>query len=173
RHPQYYLKDGVVLQVEKTLFKVPRYMFENSSRLLADMLSEVPTNNDDLPVELQDVTPVEFEHLVKFLYPLKPIASPTDPTSSEHLDISQWLSILRLSTLFEMPSLLEVSKHFLSSSITDPIQKIILGRTYDHQPWVKEGFTALCLRENPLSHDEGKMLSKEDVISLAAAREEV
>lgn len=59
----------------------------------------------------------------------------------------------------------------LSHSVRDPMTKIALGKQYNHTPWLREGFTILCVRPAPLSVVEASQLTKEDIIACAAARE--
>jgi hypothetical protein len=84
----------------------------------------------------------------------------------------QWTAILRLATMWQMAEIRTVAMRILSQS-RFPFNKITLGREYGHSPWIKEGFTMLCLRPEALTASEAVELTKEDVIACAAAREEI
>ncbi|KAF8524058.1 hypothetical protein BU17DRAFT_10329, partial [Hysterangium stoloniferum] len=167
--------------VENTLFKVPRYLLETSSAVLADLIAEASSSQDEsTSIALPDVTSADFEHLLTFLYPLyapHPPCSPkiarNPPTDSPCLLFSapQWIAILRLSTRFRMTALQALAMRLLSTHITDPLTKIRLGREYEYTPWMREGFVRLCLREEMVSVGEAEGLTKEEVVMCAKARE--
>lgn len=50
------------------LFRVPRYMLENSSPVLSKMLETA--GQADSPIFLSEIKSDEFEDLLAFLYPL-------------------------------------------------------------------------------------------------------
>lgn len=74
--------------------------------------------------------------------------------------------------MWEMTEIRTVAMQLLSQ-IRNPFTKISLGREYGHSPWLREGFTMLCLRQEPITANEAVQLTKEDVIACAAAREEI
>jgi hypothetical protein len=63
-------------QVEKTLFKIPRYHFENSSEVFCDMFAlpradhtSPEGNSDENPIKLEGISAFDFEQLLYVLYP--------------------------------------------------------------------------------------------------------
>lgn len=171
-HKEYYMKDGVSFQVQDVLFRVPRYMLETSSPILSKMLEDV--GPADPPLLLPDIESDEFEHLLAFLYPLTPqLVSDSQNNISRRNEIQQWISILRLATVWDMQSIRMAAMEILSHSVRDPMTKIALGKRYNHIPWLREGFTFLCVRPEPLSVVEASQLTKEDIIACAAARENI
>ncbi|KAF8493310.1 hypothetical protein JB92DRAFT_3127466 [Gautieria morchelliformis] len=166
QHELYYMKDGVSFLVENTLFRVPRYMLENTSPVFSAMLSDVRADAD--PIALPRVTSADFVCLLSFLYPLIPQVNAVPRL----WEVEQWTAILRLATMWQMAEIRTVAMQILSQSRC-PFTKITLGREYGHSPWIKEGFTMLCLRPEALTASEAVQLTKDDVVACAAAREEV
>ncbi|KAF8583085.1 hypothetical protein K439DRAFT_107581 [Ramaria rubella] len=165
RHEQYYMKDGINFQVENTLFKIPRYMLVISSPVLSPLLSSA--HADDPPIRLANLKCTDFERLLALLYPLTPFT-----TVSDFWDEQDWISILRIATMWGMAEVRGRAIESLSKmSIRSPFTKITLGREYGHPKWVEEGFKMLSLRPEPLTPEECVHLTKEDVIKCAAARE--
>lgn len=84
----------------------------------------------------------------------------------------EWKSILHLASLWEMR---DIRSHAIAhlSSCASPTAKVILGRAYDHPPWVRDGYLRLCLRNEPLSMNEAKELSLQEILGVAEAREKV
>ena len=78
--------------------------------------------------------------------------------------------MLHLSTRWDFVSLRKLAL----KSITPPTphDQLVLARTYAVDQWVLPALTALSERPQPLSLDEAQKMSMEDVVLVAAAREE-
>ena len=87
------------------------------------------------------------------------------------LSYEQWKSVLRLSTRWGFASLRKLAL----KSIRPPTShdQLVLARTYSVEEWVLPALTALCSRSLPLSLDEARQMDMEDVILVAAVREEI
>ena len=83
----------------------------------------------------------------------------------------QWKSVLHLSTRWGFSSLRKLA----IKSIRPPTShdQLVLARTYSVEQWVLPALTALCSRALPLSLDEARHMDIEDVILVAAVREEI
>jgi hypothetical protein len=79
--------------------------------------------------------------------------------------------VLHLSTRWGFTSLRKLAL----KSIRPPTShdQLILARTYLVDEWVLPALTALCSRSLPLSLDEARQMDIEDVILVAAVREEI
>jgi hypothetical protein len=78
--------------------------------------------------------------------------------------------VLHLSTRWDFASLRKLAL----KSIRPPTShdQLVLARTYSVDEWVLPALTALCSRTLPLSLDEARQMDIEDVILVAAVREE-
>lgn len=80
---------------------------------------------------------------------------------------------MHLATIWDMQTIRLAAMQILSHSVQDPMTKIALGKQYDYIPWLKEGFTVLCVRPEPLSVVEASQLTTKDIVACAAARESI
>ncbi|THU75698.1 hypothetical protein K435DRAFT_560608, partial [Dendrothele bispora CBS 962.96] len=92
--------------VEDTLYNVPCQPFMRESDVFHDLFSlpvlvgrKSEGQSDEEPVLLQSVSKVDFERLLSLLFPDAGIDA--IPTTEE------WLSILKLATLWDMPKIRE------------------------------------------------------------------
>ena len=90
---------------------------------------------------------------------------------ANELSYEQWKSVLHLSTRWGFASLRKLAL----KSIRPPTShdKLVLARTYSVKEWVLPALTALCSRSLPLCLDEARQMDIEDVILVAAVREEI
>ena len=79
--------------------------------------------------------------------------------------------MLHLSTRWDFASLRKLAL----KSIRPPTShdQLVLARTYSVEEWVLPALTTLCSRSLPLSLDEARQMDIEDVILVAAVREEI
>jgi len=87
------------------------------------------------------------------------------------LTYEQWRSVLHLSTRWGFASLRKLA--LKSINPPTPHDQLLLARTYSVEHWVLPALTALCSRTMPLSLDEARQMSIEDVILVATVREEI
>ena len=85
----------------------------------------------------------------------------------------EWLSILRLASLWEMTEVRTQAIRRLDKldSFPSPIAKLFCGKEFKYDPWVRAGIQTLVSRTEPLSEEEGNELGMKDTIRCAAARE--
>jgi hypothetical protein len=91
--------------------------------------------------------------------------------------LDQWVSILRVSTLYELAQVRECAIREIDAERhereLDPVSKIELAQECDVPAWLPRAYEALCQRERGL--DEGEAIRLGVVITnrLWAAREDV
>ena len=73
--------------------------------------------------------------------------------------MEDWTSILRLATKWNFLSLRELAVERLLA-ITSPIDKVVLGHTFDLPKWLPLAYAQLCERAKPLTTEEGKRLGE-------------
>ncbi|KAH9022414.1 hypothetical protein EDB84DRAFT_1252487, partial [Lactarius hengduanensis] len=149
-----------------TMYCVHRYFFFRDSIYFSTRFSQLGIRDHEaLPtiISIGNVERNDFEALLSVLYPAN---------FEEHeLTYEQWKSVLHLSTRWGFVSLRKLAL----KSIKPPTShdKFILARTYSVNHWVLPALTALCERTLPLSLDEARQMSPEDVILVARVREEI
>ncbi|KAI9465239.1 hypothetical protein BJY52DRAFT_1183824 [Lactarius psammicola] len=167
RHDAYFFKDGnVTFLIDGTLYCVHRYFFSRDSVYFSTRFAQLDIHDHEaLPaiISISDIERKDFEALLSILYPAN--------FEAHELTYEQWKSVLRLSTRWGFASLRKLAL----KSITPPTahDQFVLARTYSVDHWVLPALTALCERTLPLSLDEARQMSMEDVILVATVREEI
>ncbi|KAH9005683.1 hypothetical protein EDB83DRAFT_2236995 [Lactarius deliciosus] len=167
RHDTYFFKDGnVTFLVDGTLYCVHRYFFTRDSVYFSKRFAQLDMRDHEaLPtiISIGDVERKDFEALLSVLYPAN--------FEAHELTYEQWKSVLHLSTRWGFASLRKLAL----KSIKPPTShdQFVLARTYSVDHWVLPALTALCGRSLPLSLDEARQMSMDDVILVATVREEI
>ncbi|KAI9441605.1 hypothetical protein H4582DRAFT_1810947 [Lactarius indigo] len=167
RHDAYFFKDGnVTFLIDGTLYCVHRYFFSRDSVYFSTRFAQLGIRDHEaLPtiISIGDTERKDFEALLSVLYPVN--------FEGHELTYEQWKSVLHLSTRWGFASLRELALR----SITPPTShdQFVLARTYSVDHWVLPALTALCERSLPLSLDEARQMSMEDVVLVATVREEI
>jgi len=174
RHEKYYWMEGLIYLVENTLFKVPRHMLEIHSPIFSDMFKLGGTVNileglhDNNPIHLPQTSAVDFARMLTILYPLITSEGP----DSAHWSEIEWTSVLKLAVMWDMIIIRAIAVQNIDK-LGSPALKINLGRQFDHEVWVIDGFFTLILRTEPMTEVEARELDLKDVIGCAAVREKV
>jgi hypothetical protein len=84
----------------------------------------------------------------------------------------EWSSVLHLASKWEFHVLRSLAIDRLGA-LASPVDKVDLGRKYEISFWLKEAYVALCERTAPLTLEEGRRISLEDVIKISQARHNV
>ncbi|KIM37706.1 hypothetical protein M413DRAFT_253968 [Hebeloma cylindrosporum] len=142
--------DNIVIKVEDRLFCVPRCEFVQLSEVFADMflLPSAPGANPEgrdreHPLVLEGYKKDEFACLLKVMYPTAgSLISGT--TLALALGKEEWVSVLKLSTIWNMEKIRAYAIHRLSTDfVLSPMEKIHLARAHKVAAWLDEGVTSL------------------------------
>ncbi|KAF7984290.1 hypothetical protein HWV62_15249 [Athelia sp. TMB] len=158
------------MSVEATLFKVPRYKLEENSSVFKDMfaIAQADTQegyDDDKPIRLDSVERIDFQRFLTALIP--------DRSSELIKDVrDHWVSVLKLSTLWDCFSLRKQAIKNLDAVPIEPEDKVALARAYRVQRWVIEGYSTLVRQELPFTVAQKVKLGAETIIRLYERREE-
>ncbi|KAI6043402.1 hypothetical protein EDC04DRAFT_2562969, partial [Pisolithus marmoratus] len=171
--------------VEDHLFRIPREPLETESTVFKDMFllpqgdsETVEGQSDTSPVILQGISKNEFESLLRALM-YRSVSK-----KSSGLDQAQWISVLKLSTMWEFDELRNVAIQHLdqpspSFNAADtpppfnPVDKFALASKYDIKEWFLPALLALARRSKPISVEEGRLIGFENALKVAAVREEL
>jgi hypothetical protein len=154
-----------VLQVEKTLFRIPQFTLSQSKTFRERFLEpalEGTSSTDKYSLRLDGVRASEFRQLLRIILPLYVQSSNhgdvcTNMDCSDHavstdLNADEAMSVLKLSTLWDFPSVRHMAINSLSSfTLEDPILKIVASQMYSIHDWLVPAVNALAQREQPLT----------------------
>ncbi|PIL33332.1 hypothetical protein GSI_04783 [Ganoderma sinense ZZ0214-1] len=173
RDDEFYCQD-IVFLVEDVLFKVPRRPFEHESEVFSGMFALPPVNSpygvegssDDNPIQLEGVTEDEFKALLWVMFR-------SGYGSSRTLTQPQWVSVLRLSTMWFFKDIRTRAIAELSKLVATPAARIVLARTYNISGWTEPALCALAQQDAPLSAQDLEALGWDAAAKLVQIRESV
>ncbi|KAH8996789.1 hypothetical protein EDB92DRAFT_1528236 [Lactarius akahatsu] len=157
--------------VENTLFRVHRYFFTRDSSWFRDRLpypappgETTKGSSDNLPLVLDDITKTEFEQFLWVFYNPK--------YSLYDASIDEWTSILKLAHAWNFIEVKELAIRGLEGLQVPALQKVVLYQKYDvNRNRLQTAYTALTVRDEPITIEEGRELGLETSLQLARARE--
>ncbi|SJK98026.1 uncharacterized protein ARMOST_01282 [Armillaria ostoyae] len=171
RSKDFYWETSVFL-VDDVLFRVPRYQFIENSETFRAMFTlpqaetdTVEGDSDDKPIQLQGVSKVDFERLLKFMYPQNGLS----PREISH---EEWISILKLSTMWEMTEIRNTAiSDILERQLKiDATERISLGREYDVPALTTSGIVDLVNQRGGVSEEQIAVLGFEMALRIQCIR---
>jgi hypothetical protein len=81
----------------------------------------------------------------------------------------QWSAILNLSTRWGFTSIRDLA--IRSISPPDPLKKLLLARKNNIDMWIQPALLELCMRRQPLSLEEARLMDFDDVILIGSVRQ--
>ncbi|KAJ4487038.1 hypothetical protein C8J55DRAFT_487231 [Lentinula edodes] len=174
KHSRFYFADGnVVFRVENTLYRIHRYFFQRDSPVFEVMFSlptptgERPEGEDeDKPIQLGGIECRDFDRLLSLMYP-------KDFTNSyEFSTLEEWISVLKLTTHWEFSSIRNLAIKQLSS-IGSSADLVMLGHQYGVSQWLLPEYMELCVRDEPLTLEEGRKLGVDMVVTINQIRNQI
>ncbi|KAH9008269.1 hypothetical protein EDB83DRAFT_2457130 [Lactarius deliciosus] len=172
-HKEYYIHGGdAVFSVENTLFRVHRFFLTRDSSWFREKLpypaspgETIKGSSDNLPLVLEDdITKSDFERFLWVFYNPK--------YSLYDASIEEWTSILKLAHTWNCIEVKELAIRGLESLQIPALQKVVLYQRYDvDRSRLQTAYTALTVRDEPITIEEGRELGLETSLLLARARE--
>jgi hypothetical protein len=161
----------MIFLVDGMLYNVHRYFFQRDSSNFASMFCTIPYGGcgkgltDDEPLVLPRVAANDFDLFLSILYP-------SDFGVHAATTITEWTAILDLAASWNFKSIKALAIKQLAC-IASPIDKIVLGRKHNIEEWLGDAYEAVCVRDEPLTLEEGNRLGMEDVIKISATRQRI
>ncbi|KAH6908564.1 hypothetical protein BKA70DRAFT_1481806, partial [Coprinopsis sp. MPI-PUGE-AT-0042] len=156
--------------VEGCLYSVPKQALTSQSTFFEEMFdigdqSSRDGGSDEEPIVLEGCTSADFECLLKVIYPRY---APNPPELSQ----DEWVSVLKLSTLWHMGEIRDAAIWELSTSLLDPVTKIQYSKRYNVSKWLTEGIVALARNLGEYTvKDLAELLGWETTALIFAARD--
>ncbi|KAK0241235.1 hypothetical protein EDD85DRAFT_818140 [Armillaria nabsnona] len=172
RDSRYYWND-VIFQVENRLFKIPSQYFVQHSEVFGDTFSlpqgsQSPEGlSDENPVVLSQVSAIDFEHLLDIIYPQN------IPQDYSAFGKNQWISVLRLSTMWHLSDIRQLAiKYLQQDAKLDAVERVVLAKAYSVSLWLRTGYLSLVKRAQPLSVEEAEQIGFQSAIQVYQVRED-
>ena len=98
-----------------------------------------------------------------------------DKSLESSLSLDQWVSVLKLSTMWEFHTLRTAAIDHLTilSGSIDPVEKLVLATQFEIKGWMLPTLLKLAQRAEPISMEEGRRMGFETALKLSAVREKV
>jgi len=175
--PIFHLMTYPFVQVENTLYRVPRHLLRRESTYFEDRLLEdagkfgddAGGTMDACPIEVPGVTVFEMDSLLSVWD-----ASPFD-NLLDILDISGWAAVLNLSTQWSFDRIRTYAIKLFDTLFVDqdPIDRLDLCFTAKLTQWARPAYDRLCRRKEHLTADEGPKLGWERFAAISRIREQM
>jgi len=124
----------------------------------------VEGSGDENPLELKSIQKVDLQRLLRAMFPDLAFKPAT-------MGIEEWISVLKLSTMWTFGELRQKAIKWLRRLITNPVEKVMLARKYKVESFLVEGYEELIKRKDGPSLEEAKVLGYEAAIQLYEKRE--
>ncbi|KAG7449823.1 uncharacterized protein BT62DRAFT_871066, partial [Guyanagaster necrorhizus] len=158
--------------VENRLFKIPSHYFVQHSEIFGTTFdlpqgSQSPEGlSDELPLVLHGISAEDFGHLLEIVYPQK---VPQDYSAFRK---QEWISVLRLSTMWHLSDIRQLTIKHLQEMVLDPVEHVVLAKSYSVSSWLRTGYLGLVKRTQPLSLEEAEKIGFQSAIQIFQVREE-
>jgi hypothetical protein len=87
----------------------------------------------------------------------------------ERHNFEEWSAILDLSTRWGFTSIRDLAIRCIKPR--DPLKKLLLARKNNIDVWIQPALSELCMRPQPLSLEEARLMEFEDVILVGSVRQ--
>ncbi|KAF8161492.1 hypothetical protein B0H34DRAFT_381777 [Crassisporium funariophilum] len=170
RDPTYFL-ESFFIQVEDNIFQVPKHHFREAEpfrtafTLPSQQGTEVEGLSENNPIKLMGIVKSDFQAILKIFYPLQ------IPHSYANCTLEDWKSALKLSTMWDIQQLRDLTIRQLGAFGMDAVTKIILGKEYHVPEWTLQGCTNLACRNTGLTIEEAEMLGMQVVLRIYEVRD--
>ncbi|KAF9460728.1 hypothetical protein BDZ94DRAFT_1265366 [Collybia nuda] len=173
KHPIYYMSGGnVVIRVQNTLFKLDLSVLHAKSSILRIIMPPVYSGKARLhgfdhnqPFVLHEVTENDFVRLLWVLYP-------STHQLCQPITAEDWVSILKLSTRYQIEDVRSQAMARLHALPLDPVRKIAIWKDYHlDSAHLTSSYVALCQRKEPLTLPMTMVLGLKTFTKVAAARD--
>ncbi|KIL60092.1 hypothetical protein M378DRAFT_954562 [Amanita muscaria Koide BX008] len=178
RHTRYYYESGnLIIRVTDTLFRVLDEPFRSDSSVFGKRygLPHSPpgfgecTGTHDNPIVIDDVKPWEFDRFLGVIFP--PFHFGSTSFFGDY-GLNEWLSVLKLSTMWDFPSVRQLALDHISSMELGNIELAVIGDKYPLPPyWWFSSLVHFVERDEPLSIDEAQQLGSALTVCIFTARE--
>ncbi|GLB38216.1 hypothetical protein LshimejAT787_0500810 [Lyophyllum shimeji] len=147
----YYFQD-VIFLVENIRFKVPRHHFDLDSVVFRDMFRLPSTENSPLDGSSKE-NPLRLEGVAKSDFvPFLKVICPKQFHRQETLTVAEWVSVLKLATMWEFEEARELSIRTITQMEMEPAWKIDVARAFNVKQWYWPALRALGESTEPLSN---------------------
>ncbi|KAG8940999.1 hypothetical protein FRC04_004855, partial [Tulasnella sp. 424] len=164
KHPKFYWSDFVDIQVEGTLYRVPRVMMQQSETFK----SNLSTENSVGALYVDGITTQEMEAFLD-------VSDARLVTGDDHFTFEQWAGALAVANRMAIPRIRNHVIQRLQDALNrlDPFDCIDVADKYRVHEWLFQPFLRICERPEPLTPPEVLRLGPERSSAVGRVREKL
>ncbi|TFK65793.1 hypothetical protein BDN72DRAFT_772918, partial [Pluteus cervinus] len=114
---------------------------------------------------VQGISVVDLERFLATLFP-------TEYGQYDATSFDEWASILKVAHHWEFRSIIKLALEKIEP-VSSPVDKVVLGRTYNIPEWAIEARVLLCRREEPITLEEASRMGMEEVVNISQTRHHI
>ncbi|TFK61057.1 hypothetical protein BDN72DRAFT_485098 [Pluteus cervinus] len=114
---------------------------------------------------VQGITVVDLERFLATLFP-------TEYGQYDATSFDEWASILKVAHYWEFESIIKLALEKIEP-VSSPVDKVVLGKTYNIPEWAVEARVLLCRREEPITLEEASRMGIEEVVNISTTRHRI
>jgi hypothetical protein len=95
--------------------------------------------------------------------------TPCSPGSVAVSTLSQWIDVLHLSSKWDFPHARAAAIQAIPP-LASPMDKIVLGRTYELSEWLPDAFAGVVKRDQAITIQEARRVTLEDLVAIVNGR---
>ncbi|KAG9033877.1 hypothetical protein FS837_002323 [Tulasnella sp. UAMH 9824] len=164
KHSNFYFSRFVIVQVESTLYRIPRPLMEHSEAYK----DQIPSHDTGDPLYVDDISTREMEAFLD-------VSDSRLVTGDDHFTFQQWAGALAVANRLGVSQIRKHVIHRLQTALSclDPFDCIDAALKYRAQDWLFHPFLRICERQEPLSSAEILRLGSERSSAVGRIREKL
>jgi hypothetical protein len=141
-------------------------------------------HSKDKPLRLEGIEKTDFKQLLRVMYPRSVdrlsnksnelIARPIRRRNfgrEETLTAPEWMSVLKLSSMWEFGEIRKLAIRRLSQLTIDAVEKVVIARDYHIAEWLIPSINVLAQRKKPMGVLDVNRLGWDYVLKIGEVRE--
>ncbi|TFK65796.1 hypothetical protein BDN72DRAFT_845102 [Pluteus cervinus] len=114
---------------------------------------------------VQGISVVDLERFLAILFP-------TEYGQHDATSFDEWASILKVAHHWEFESIFKLALENIEP-ISSPVDKVVIGKTYNIPEWAAEARVLLCRRDEPITLEEASRMGMEEVVNISQTRHHI
>ncbi|TFK64834.1 hypothetical protein BDN72DRAFT_924091 [Pluteus cervinus] len=161
RHHRFFIPEGfITLRVDEIYFNLPTFILKKHSKRLEKLIvDQTETGPEYFAPLVQGLSVIDLERFLAILFP-------TEYGQYDATSFDEWASILKVAHNWEFESIVKLALEKIEP-LSSPVDKVVLGKTYNIPEWATGARVLLCRREEPITLEEASRMGMEEVVNIS------
>ncbi|TFK58604.1 hypothetical protein BDN72DRAFT_851670, partial [Pluteus cervinus] len=129
------------------------------------IIDQTETDPEFFAPLVQGISVIDLERFLATLFP-------TEYGQYDATSFDEWASILKVAHHWQFESIVKLALEKIEP-VSSPVDKVVLGKTYNIPEWATEARVILCRREEPITLEEASRMGMEEVVSISQTRHHI